>query len=238
MSSGDVRVYMKQSCRMPRIATALALVGALSFAGSRSEAISLNLVSGPPDFFASPVTNVTYNSANGHFLATGYASDYQGGSVTLVDVGAYTLEAWFTSAGVLTNGTLTIGGDVGSGQETLLAGTLNTGPNGTAFGSTNIISGSATNSIFEFLFSVSGGNSSVVSDFGGLAAANRGVILSVYYDGPPDTPFGGTWASSFRSHNPDSVADNFVQVPEPSSFFLVLVAGGLCAILRVRHKRI
>ncbi len=184
-----------------------------------TQASLLNLNADAPDFMASFV-NLSYNSTNGSFSALGFTTDYQGGSATLMDLGNYSLTANISSAGVLSSGSLTIQGDIGSGVETLLNGTLNTGANGIAFGSETTSDPSPRN-IFEFLFTVTGGNSTIVSDFGGLGAANRGVILNAFFQNG-GVPFTGNWTSSFHNNGNSGVSDNFVQVPEPSVAALLL----------------
>jgi hypothetical protein len=143
---------------------------------SRSEATPLNLTPGLPDFIASSL-NVNYVPGSNRFAAAGFTTSYHGGSVPLLGPSSYDLEAFINSSGVLNFGFLTIKGDIGSGLETLLSGNLNTGPSGTAFGFQDPPGGN----IFEFLFTVTGGDPVVVNDFGGLGATNREAILNAEF---------------------------------------------------------
>lgn len=190
---------------------------------------------GGPDLLAGYL-DVSFNATSGTFLASGYTVDYQNGSVSLSDAGDYTLTANITPAGVLSGGSLTIQGDLGSGTETLLTGTLTTGPGGTAFGFQDPSEGSPRN-IFEFLFTVTGGDAAVVQDFGGGGGGGAVILDAAFQDG--GTPFSGYWTTSFHNvgNGSSAVSDNFA-VPEPSTASLLLMVGGAlwvaarCACLR------
>src|ERR1017187_9971746 len=128
--------------------------------------------------------DVTYNSSGSLFQAIGFSTQYtdkQTNQFTVDDNASfnYTLTANITSAGMLTNGTLTISGDpdFGSGPSgfdiSLLTGSLITGANGVAFGS-----GDGGNHIFQFRFDVTGG--SLASDFGGNGAEG-GIIFNAAF---------------------------------------------------------
>lgn len=230
---------MKRVHGVIRIARVLTLIGVFSLlANSQATAQLLNLK--PPTYpnFSAAYLTVQYTTNNGIFEATGNAYDY---ADTYVDpntnetdwVGAdFNLTAYITSTGNLTNGTLTIAGDLGDGNgyTDLLTGSLTTGAEGTAFGATNDVHTAAE---FQFLFTITGGT--LASDYGGVNAPVG------YFDFFPDgssKPFSGSWTSDF---NNDGAGYGDVQaVPEPSSFLLLLFAGALCAaasILRRPRRR-
>jgi hypothetical protein len=211
----------------------LTLVGAfLLLAGSRSGATPLNLQEpvNPTDFFSDTISiNYVVNNGTGAFSATGYTETYTNGSVSIInqdyDDWSFDLTATITSAGVLTNGSLTLMGDVGNGTENLLTGKLTTGADGTAFGSDTTGYGQ-----FEFLFTVTGGNTDVVKDFNGIGATG-GLLLYPWFSPPGDTPFNGSWADNFNSnYSAGGEADTWAVVPEPSSILLVLLGGVVCGI--------
>ncbi len=194
---------------------------------STAKASPLNLVplSNVPDFKGSFI-GLSYDSTNENFQALGYTTDYTNGSVSLQDAGAYTLTATISHSGVLSAGTLTINGDIGAGVTTLLTGNLNA-----------VGSGDNGGDIFEFSFTVTGGDPVVVNDFGGIGANSGGVILIAWF-GDGDVPFTGSWASNFNNSGTGSGAadSTLVAVPEPSTCGLLLA--GLAVLLAVaRHKK-
>ena len=209
----------------------LLLSGALVLAGSGAKASLLNLDPSTPDFMTS-FLSVSYNAGNSNFLASGLTTDYQGGSAALVNAGNYSLSATINHSGVLTGGSLLIKGDIGSGDETLLTGTLKTGPGGTAFGFQDP-SDAPPRNLFEFLFTVTGGDPVIVNDFGGPGIANRGVIVTAEFQNG-GTPFTGVWTSSFNN-NGSGFSDNFAPVPEPASASLLLLGGALLLAKRRFH---
>lgn len=199
---------------------------ALLLVGSRLQATPLGLTPpvNAPDLGAN-FLNVTYVASNDTFQATGYTTDYSNGSVPLVGIGPCTLTATITDAGLLTAGTLTLEGDVGLGTQVLLTGTLN------ALGFMDPPGGS----VFEFLFTVTGGNPNVVQDFGGTNAANCGVILDSWFVNG-GTPFNGSWTNDFNNDSFSGLSDTFAEVPEPSSILLLLL-GGACCAASLRRRR-
>jgi hypothetical protein len=203
------------------------ILGALLLlASSQSQAGTLGLApsANAPDFGAD-FLNVTYVASNDTFQATGFITDYANGTVPLVGLGAYTLSATITDDGLLTAGTLLVEGDVGQRTETLLTGTLN------AFGFVDPPGGS----VFEFLFTITGGNPTVVQDFGGTNAANCGIILDAWFVNG-GTAFSGSWSNDFNNDGFSGLSDTFAAVPEPSSILLVLL-GGVCCAAWLRRRR-
>src|SRR5581483_3297894 len=214
------------------------LAGLSVLAASPLVAADLPLSPSTPDFTGSFV-GVTYNSSTMALQASGLTSDYEGGSGPWMDFGPYTLTATITSAGILTGGTLTIDGAVGSGPDpdTLLTASLVTGASGTAFGY-----GDGGNQIFQFKFQVSGGEAPIVNDFGGLGALG-GIILDAKFNGSSgDHPFTGSWTGSFDSSmTQNGTMDSFSvsATPEPSSLALLALAGIGCVVAaRCRRQRI
>ncbi|HTS19819.1 MAG TPA: hypothetical protein VMP11_19745 [Verrucomicrobiae bacterium] len=148
--------------------------------------------------------------------------------------GDFTLTATITAAGVLTGGSFTLNGDLGLGnnyQTPLLSGNLNTGANGVAFGSNLTTNGADYATLFQFPFSVTGGDSTIVSNFGGIGSLQGSVDLTAYFDTTlGDVPFTGAWGSDFNnlgSGGDGSIAD-IEMVPEPSPMLLVLVGFIAC----------
>jgi len=198
----------------------------LLLAGTQSQAALLGLspAANAPDFEASFI-NVTYVASNDIFQAGGFITDYANGTVPLIGIGSYTLTATITDAGLLTGGTLTVNGDVGFGPQTLLTGTLD------AIGYMDPPGGS----LFEYLFTVSGGNATIVQDFGGMGATNCGVILDAWFVNG-GIPFNGSWTNDFNNDSFSGLSDNFAAVPEPSSILLVLL-GGIGGALLFQRRR-
>ena len=193
----------------------------------RTQATPLNLTPSLPDFITSSL-NVNYVPGSNRFAASGPLTAYQGGSVSLIGSGTYTLNAFVNSSGVLNFGFLTITGDIGSGPETLLTGNLKTGPSGTAFGFQDPPGGN----IFEFLFTVTGGDTTIVSDFGGLNSPNHGVRVNA-----GNVAFNGTWNGFFSNSGGSGFAVTFASVPEPNVPLILLVsASAWLAIRRSRFK--
>ncbi|PYJ08294.1 MAG: hypothetical protein DME25_01905 [Verrucomicrobia bacterium] len=202
----------------------------------QSQATPLNLPHPPnvPDFMAS-FLSVSYDFSSSTFQALGFTSDYANGSASISNFGNYSLSATITHAGILTAGTLNIQGDIGAGPETLLTGTLDTGPSGLAFGFQDPAASPPRN-IFEFLFTVTGGDPIIVNDFGGLGAVERGVILNAEFQNG-GIPFNGTWTSSFNNDGSSGLSDNYgthFNVPEPASAVLLLLRAGTCVAARRR----
>lgn len=225
----------------------LAVIGALLvLANSQSKArtapTDINLTEGLPDLTGSYM-DVTYdynaNTSKGAFVASGCTTDYNisDGNGGATDVGvltpdSYILSATIYSGGVLASGgTLNIYGDVGSGDTLLLSGNLTSGSAGIAFGY-----GDGGNELFQFRFNVSGGT--LADDFGGDGAAG-GIILNAWFSGNAgdDTPFTGSWSSSFNNLNDGAAYTgngdiNSFTVPEPTTAGCFLLGLGALACFR------
>ena len=194
---------------------------------------------GGPDILAFGVSglDVNFNAGSGTFNATGLTVDYINGSVSLQGAGAYSLTASITPAGFLTSGSLTINGDVGSGDQILLSGSLSSGWSGPSgvWGFQDPSEGAPRN-IFEFLFTVTGGdNANVLQDVGGIGAGGGVIINADFGDGSQQ--FTGDWLTSFQNADGGNggVSDNFA-VPEPSSVSLLLLAGGPLGVVARRSR--
>jgi len=225
----------------------LALTGLISMViNFQARATTLGLESAPhfPDF--SSVSYLTLNYTAGgsgsNFLAQGYTDGYTlppppNGTPDLSFAGDYSGAPWsfdvkanITSPGVLSGGSVTITGSLDNGDTfgTLLTGSLIPGANGTAFAS-DIFSSNPEGDYFEFLFKVTGGDSSVVSGFGGVGA-DGGIVVSANFQSG-DTVF-SNWGTSFDSVSGNATGNVFA-VPEPSSISL-MAAGILCLVARRR----
>jgi hypothetical protein len=190
---------------------------------SRSANAGLDLqLQQTPDFFAGFI-DVNYNSSTDVFTASGFTFELDDdgvGPAESVQNGTFIINASINVSGVLTSGTLGIGGTIpalGFNSGTLLTGNL------VNFGFPS--QGAAP---LEFALQVTGGDAA--SLFGTIPT---GIILS------GDTGFGGTFASSFNNLSGDipgtgaAIMDAAPIVPLPSSLLLAL--GGLGAAVAGRR---
>lgn len=199
------------------------LLASLTLAAGLAQAFPLNLTSGSPDI-ASGFISTSYNAGTGLFSASGFATTYlpngqPGPPSDAIAGGSFDITANISNAGVLSAGTLTIGGTVaaqGFNSGTLLTGTLS------ALGFNP-----AGGDPFEFLFNVTGG------DAAGSFGTSGGVILNAGAGS-----FLGTFANSFTSAPFAGVADTFGVngVPEPASYLLLLAGLLGIAVSRQRAK--
>jgi hypothetical protein len=204
-------------------------VGASLFCLLNSSALPLNIVPSEPDLYSSLVS-VSYDAETDVFQASGWTTEYFGGSAAVESLsGQFNLTANITAAGVLTGGQLTIDGDIGSGNELLLSGLLVAGGEGSAFGA---VAGGPGR--FEFLFTVNGGNAVIQDDF---ASSYRGIIVNPFFSSG-DAVFSGDWTSNFSNDGYSGAVDCAVLVPEPSSLLVALGAGVAVAVRRREGKRI
>jgi len=220
---------MKRTYKTRGIVRALAVVGALSLVASASHATLLNLVLPEnPDLYIAYVS-MNYTASTTLFEAIGQTDTYidpDNNYNQINDLPAtYDLKAYITSAGQLTNGTVTILGDTDYDNipETLLTGNLSLGYEGAGFGAST-----GVNSHFEFLFTITGGD--LASVFGGIGAGG-GIVF--FPDG--GSTFTDSWTSDF--HNGGAgYADNAPAVPEPSTCLLFVLGVAMCVATHRRHK--
>ncbi|MBC8001960.1 MAG: hypothetical protein H7X97_05170 [Opitutaceae bacterium] len=194
--------------------------------------------------------------------------------------GFYTLVAQFsvnhaTGSANLTSGTVEVRGNLltdssnpnplFASTEVLLTGSLKTGAGGVAFGHQDY-TGPGTPSAgskdeFDFLFTVTGGNSSIVADFFGVNNGRGGIIIDANFDYNPAggfsyndgigggidgdgnseatiptsgayVGFDGNWNRSFANPLAGAKADTFV--PEPAAYS---VAGAAMALVGLAISR-
>ena len=239
----------------------LALSWAMSVLSAQAAFLNLGQDPSSPyyaDFTASGLSvNYAYNSATGigTFTATdsGNRLAYTDGSLSPGTQGqykstgfngSYSLTAYIENVGgtweVLDDAshqsTLTVKGNLlgGTTSDVLLSANLKSGANTFGYGA----SGST---IFDFLFTVSGGESSIVQDYFGANQGQGAIILNVgsYYNFPPGgyLPYSGDLTKNFETNpsNPTGSADTFV--PEPVAYpWAMSTVALLCAAGFVRRN--
>jgi len=234
---------MKRVHGVMKIVRVLALIGVFSlWAASQSKGMALNLIETPGGAnFAIPLT-VSYSGQTFQLTSqppgpenaiASYNYNNQPENDFYSD---FTLTATITSAGALISGSFTINGDMGSGPELLLSGQLHPGADGVTFGSN--VTGDPNATLFEFPFTVNGGDPTIMANFGWPDASMQGSVEVTAYFAPGvgDTAFTGAWTGGNFDNNESagngSVADIAV-VPEPSSIMLVLVG---CMVFLGAHR--
>jgi hypothetical protein len=141
--------------------------------------------------------------------------------------------------GVLLGGALTITGNIGNGDETLLTGNLVPGPSGQYFGFVDPpITEKGGGNEFEFEFWITGGEPSItVGDYTSqlVGGVDLDAVFDFYGD---DIPFAGYWTNDFNnnggSDNGNGLANVFL-IPEPSSILLALT-GGVLLVAAYRRR--
>ena len=186
--------------------------------GSAAQAAPLDLLlADSPDIFSSGI-NVDYTAITGDFTATGTASTFEGDGVApavLITGGTFDLTASIDNSGVLSGGTLTIGGTIpslGVGPGSLLTGTL------TSLGFPTSGSGDP----LEFLFDVTGG------DLASFYGTSGGIILT-------ESGFIGGFATDFSNVPFTGVADTGTVVPVPAAAWLF--GSGLLGLAGIARRR-
>jgi hypothetical protein len=189
-------------------------------------------------YFNASLVSISYDSTLDMFEVHGTTDAYMGGVSELLGPGDYTLTATISDAGLLTCGQMLITGDLGSGTVPLLTANLITGPSGTAFGFPEPLSGGGAlgeHNVFEFLFTVTGGNPTIMSEFG----PQGGVVLDAWFS-EGDLAFDGSWEVDFdNSASLNGLAGSFAIVPEPSAVSLAILGGllGVAVYGRRRNSR-
>ena len=192
------------------VGAVMLLMGVL---GATGQAAPLNLtLTSAPDIFSGFI-DVTYTASSDQFLAQGFSLKYYDGTATNdIPNGDFNITATIDGAGVVSSGSLSITGTV---QNTIYSGVLLTG-NVSAFGFRN-----TGGDPFEFTFNITGGSLAPV--FG----AQVGLILEAH------STFNGSFAANFNNllggtPGTGSVTSDVAPViPEPSTNFLVVLAGCL-----------
>jgi len=201
-----------------------AVIGIALCAGSPRASAQLDLeLLDSPDLI-SGFLNVAYDSAGDLLTADGFALEFDDdgiGAVFGITGGTFELDAMIDSAGVLSNGSLEIGGtipDLDFHSGTLLTGNI------VDFGFE-----AAADAPLEFLISLTGG------DAAGLYPSEPvGLILT-------QSGFSGAFASDFdnlQSGLPgtgNGLADLAPVVPLPGAGLLSLVGTGLICLTRRHH---
>jgi hypothetical protein len=162
------------------------VAGAVAGAAGSADAALLNLSLLPVPDITSGFIDVSYNASSDAFSAQGFAFSMTDSPNRTITNGTFNLSAIVDSAGMATSGTITIGGTIPAipAGTPLLTGTL------TAFGFQT-----GGGSIFEFLFSVTGGSLATPAYFGNSGVGVFGVILNA-----SGATFNGNWGQSFNNN--------------------------------------
>jgi hypothetical protein len=238
-----------------RVRSALAAcVGCLLIA-TVVKAAPLGLNSKSPDV-TSGFVKVLYTASSDTFTATGTAAAFDVNGIAPPD---YSISSDHTtgrvfsinmtvnpSTGASTGGTISITGDINTAPKdsnpdvpaiTATSGTLLTGT--IASGTASFGFPTSGGTVFEFLFTVTGGD--LASFYGGVGAT-AGSIVNEQSGETGDIPFTGSFTSNFQNTSNgvsiDGVSDTFV-VPEPMSLGALLLALlGLSRVpVRVKNSR-
>jgi len=233
---------MMKTLKILLLCSAVSLLTALQ-SPAQDTLLGLYAGSGVPDLagLSLNVTYASYDPSSGIFSVTGTAGGYvdpAGDSVGITGSAAFTINANISNSGYLGSGsTISVTGIINGGpEETLLAGNLLTGPQGSPAGSAPV--GSAYDYInwsdqlgegefdgtqFAFTFNVTDG--ALAGDFGG---ANAQGVIELFPSAL--TPFGG-WTTAYYDGGGSGAADVF-PVPEPSSALLFLMGGAVWSVAR------
>ncbi|MEH6711497.1 MAG: PEP-CTERM sorting domain-containing protein [Paraglaciecola polaris] len=199
------------------LSTAMMAAALLFSTASNAALIPLNLEASP-DIFSSFIT-VNYNAGTDLLTASGFATAYFDGiSGNGIEGGSFSLNATITDAGILSGGSLNIGGTIaalGFNSGTLLSGVI------TALGFDG-----AGGDPLEFLFSVTGGD--LAAAYGGVGGTGGTILTN---SGLP----AGLFANNFQNAAFSGLADVGVPVPEPAG--LLLLSSGLLGLIVLRRRR-
>ncbi len=216
---------------MPRYHTILGSLAVLTLA-SRAGAAPLNLILECRPDITSGFIDVEYDASSDILSANGFAlsivDNCANPSVDFDVLGSFDIAATVDGVGVASAGTLSITGEVLGFGPNLLSGTLS------AFGFLDAPGGD----IFEFLFTITGGDLAIPAYFGN-PGNTVGVILNAAGSG-----FDGTFGSNFNNNGglPGygyGVSDTAPPVPEPVTCALMLagaVMSGRNRALRLRGR--
>ena len=197
------------------LAIAVTTAGLLAANSANAALLGLNL-DPAPDIFSSFIT-VDYDMGTQTLTADGFALNLFDGADNAIAGGTFSLTASVDNSGVLSGGSLMIGGTTGGfNSGTLLTGSL------TALGFDD-----AGGDPLEFMFDVTGG------DLAGMYGSSGGIIMT-------NTGFNaGLFTGNFTSGDMAASSDTGVptSVPEPESLLLLsLTLCGLITARRCRHQ--
>lgn len=198
-----------------RLMLGLSLASVVFLAGSSASATPLGVVLEPePDIFID-FASVNYVAATDTLTITGFASNVDNFGVVnqAITGGTFDLTATVNDLGVLSAGSLTVGGTVATAPFNWNSGTILTG-NLTAIGFPDGVAGA-----LEFLFTATGGDAQ--SEYGGTGAVTIGIVNG----------FGGDWTNDF-SASFSATGDVGTLVPEPSTGLLLSMGLGIMGVKR------
>ncbi len=168
-----------------------------------------------PDIF-SAFLDVSYDASDQQFSAVGFAFTIDDGLGPQINInnGSFELLASVTNAGLATDGTLALGGEVlGFGSfNPLLTGEL------VDFGWRD-----GGGDLFEFLFTVTGGDLAT-TEYYGEPGAVLGVILTAEFG---SGGFTGSFSEDFA--NGGTGLSNTAPIPEPATIWLGVISLGAVA---------
>jgi len=199
-----------------KIATGALLCAGLTITSSQVQATPLNLIlSDSPDIISSWI-DVSYNANNEALTMSGYALElFDGTASHQIANGTFALSANVSNSGVLSGGSLTIGGTIaalGFSTSNLLTGSL------FALGFDD--STSANNQTLEFRFDTTDGDAALLYTNTG---SSGGILVHL-------TGFNGDWGSDWSSNPFAAVSD--VGVPAPTALWLIAAGIGLFGVAR------
>ena len=163
------------------------------------------------------------SGTHGEFNGTGFNGSY----LLSANIAKDSSGNWYVSGG-----TVTIDGDLlgGTSSSVLLMANLKTGAAGAGTANGTLGYGGSGSTLFDFLFTVSGGNSAIVSDFFGSGTGQGAIIINAYgYNTIGYSAFSGNFNTSFNNtyHTSFATADTFV--PEPAAYPLAASVTALLA---------
>ena len=213
------------------------VLAGLAVMTSQSVAAPLNLQFAPGSHadISSILTTITYDAGNDAFTAVGTSSQYDPVFIPqdLSDIilplgGVFDLNTTIDDNGALFGGTFTITGDIGNGFGTLLSGNL------TDFGFDDTFA----SDVFEFAFDVTGGDTDVVSAYGGLSAKGGMILGTTGFSSIANFTTG--WSNKISPGlvgGAGTVDIKGAIVPEPAEYSLLLGAASILLLSIIRRRK-